>query len=181
MTMVDEFEPLNNMFFFGEDRLRDIADIIANSEKRLTRIAAASKVVIIVLGAFAATHGAASTIFGEGAVSVLVVYTVVGLIIAAVGGSETAFRFESRSSGLRLLTAEVNSTVWRLRSKWHAKVMAVKGDDRIHAAESLIDEQIEYLPEVQKQAAELGVNILSEVRTFQRERPTRTTRGQDQP
>lgn len=179
--MVDEFEALDKMYFFGEDRLRDIADILANSDKRLTRIAAGSKVVIIVLGAFAATNGAATSIFGVEAVSVLVVYTVVGVIIAGVGGLETAFRFESRSLHLRLLTAEVNSTVWRLRSKWHANVMAVKGEDRFQAAESLIEEQNELLPKVQKQAAELGVNILSEVRKFQRERPARTTRGHEQP
>ena len=67
-------------------RLRSQVGIVSQRAKRVANISITLKVSVIILGALAATQGAAEAILGPGSVrSILTLYTFIGLAIAAIG------------------------------------------------------------------------------------------------
>jgi len=147
-----------------QHELHNIASILAQTALRRGRLAAAAKVVTIAFGAIAATQGVAAKLLGDGRAVVLVPYTLVGLIIAAVAGIEAAFKLESRSAELTLLAAECQSTIWQIDTSWQQTVGTVEGEERVTAARALLSKQDATLAEIQKRAAQLALNITLEVR-----------------
>jgi hypothetical protein len=101
-----------------QKELHHAADILASSAQRQRRLSTISKVVIIILGAIAATSGAATQIAGEKSVLVTVFYTVIGLLIAAIGGIEAAFKFGDRGAELTSLASVCQSTLREIDSRW---------------------------------------------------------------
>jgi hypothetical protein len=152
------------------DRQRELhsaADIIAASAQHQRRSSAISKVVIIILGAIAATSGAATQIAGQKSVSVTVFYTVIGLLIAAVGGIEAAFKFGDRGAELTILAAACQSALREIDSRWKKEVGPATGPNRASAQQSLLDIQDQKLNEIQERAAKLNVNIALKLRELE--------------
>jgi hypothetical protein len=154
-----------------QHELHNIASILAQSALRRGRLAAGSKVITIVFGAIAATQGLAAKLLSEGSPLVVVPYALVGLIIAAVAGIDAAFKLESRSAELTVLAAECQSTIWQIDSAWQQTVGTVDGEERVSAARALLNKQDATLAEIQKRAAQLGVNITLAVRDLYVDEP----------
>jgi hypothetical protein len=151
--------------------LHNVAEILGHQALKRGRLAAGAKVVTIVFGAIAATQGVAAQLVGSQSVFVLVPYTLIGLVIAAVAGIDAAFKLESRSAELTLLAAECQSIIWQIDSAWQQTVGTVEGEERIAAARALLTKQDAGLAEVQKRSAQLGVNITLQVRELYVDEP----------
>ncbi len=151
--------------------LHNIATILAQTAKGKSNLAAIGRVITIVFGALAATNGAATTLFGEKNVAAIVVYTLIGLTIAAIGGLEAAFKYESKSAELKLLAALCQSTIWQIDSDWQKTVGTAKGQAKVSAARQLLDKQDKSLNDIQTKAAQMGVNITLEVRELYLDEP----------
>jgi hypothetical protein len=144
--------------------LHSVTAILANSAARRSRWATASKVIVIALGAFAATKSAADQLLGAASPFATVTYTLAGLVIATVAGLEAAFKNEARAAELTVLAAAGQSTVRQVDSAWQRDIGGVAGQERVEAALKLIELQDTKLAELQEKAAKLGVNITLEVR-----------------
>jgi hypothetical protein len=151
-----------------QKELHHAADIIASSAQRLRRASAISKVVIIILGAIAATSGAATQIAGEKSVPVTIIYTAVGLLIATVGGIEAAFKLGDRGTELTALAATCQSTLREIDSRWNKEVgSTVDPTAQDEAKKALLDTQDQKLNEIQERAAKLNVNIALKLRELE--------------
>jgi hypothetical protein len=147
--------------FFGMRRweMQQTSFILAGAAKRLTRTAAASKVLIITLGAFAATQGVAQEVMGDSSTVPLVVYSGVGMVIAAISGFEAAFKFESRAVALRTLASKTYSDVENLAAAWNSEVGRRTDEEAVFAARALLDRQSKRVSEIHTLSADLGVNV----------------------
>jgi hypothetical protein len=151
-----------------QKELHHAADILASSAQRQRRLSAISKVVIIILGAIAATSGAATQIAGEKSVPVTIFYTVIGLLIAAIGGIEAAFKFGERSADLTVLASVCQSTLREIDSRWKKEVgLATTEPQLITAQKELLDIQDQKLTDIQERAAKLNVNIALQLRELE--------------
>src|SRR5215204_1401885 len=100
--MVEAITKLERAIGERQEYLSYMANVLAQAGK-IRRIAAASlKVLTIVLGAFAATSGTPTKFFGE----IPIIYTIVGLAIAAIGGLDAAFKYGERATELNRLAAK---------------------------------------------------------------------------
>ena len=155
-----------------QEELHRIATLLGQVARTEGRRAAFSKVATIVLGAFVATNAVATKLWGDNSLVITIVYTVTGLVIAAVSSLEAAFKLESRSGALRTLAARCQSTIWQIDSEWQKSVgwYEEKSIDfhveevRLQAARALLDKQDTTLGEVQTKAADLGINVTFVVR-----------------
>jgi hypothetical protein len=146
-----------------QSELHAVAEILTRAAERNARRSAVGKVLVVVLGAAAATNGAAVQVAGQAA-WVILLYTLIGLAIATVGGLDAAFKVNERAVELTVLAATCQSTTRDIDSRWHREVGSSYGDERGEAAQQLIEVQDAKLTEVQDRAARLGVNIALEVR-----------------
>lgn len=144
--------------------LHSIAEILAKGAKKKGRIAASTKVLTILLGAFITTQAVASQVFGDNSIGVVIVYALAGLLVAVVGGVEAAFKNETRAAELYVLAAQCQSIIWQIDSEWSKTVGTATGEAQFQAARSLLDRQDSSLAEIQSRAAQAGVNITYEVR-----------------
>ena len=162
--MPDRMDDLQGSINDRQRELHGVTAILANVAARRARWATASKVVVIALGAFAATKGAADQLLGATSHIAMVTYTLVGLVIATVAGLEAAFKNEVTAAELRILAAAGQSTVRQVDSRWQRDIGGVAGQERVEAALKLIELQDAKLAELQEKTAKLGVNITLEVR-----------------
>ena len=159
LTQTKHDELYDYVFLPNNNWLVSIADHLSDSAKKLNAGAIASKVLTITLGALVATNGAATEIWGtEYSEAILSVYTIIGVLIAIVGGLDAAFKFEAKLEGRRLLAGEVDTKHREMNLLWETDVIAGEGD--LEIAKGILTDQIAYVEEVQKRAAELGVNLL---------------------
>ena len=142
-----------------QSELHSVAKILATSAGQQRRWSAISKILIVVLGAVAATSGTAARVAGVNSIFVTVFYAAIGLLIATVGGIEAAFKFGDRGAELTVLAAACQSTLREVDSRWRKEVSPVTGFERVQAEQDLLDIQDQELSDVQTKAAKLGVNI----------------------
>src|SRR5262245_45062024 len=108
--MSEEITMLEGALEERQKYLSNMANVLARAGKG-RRIAAASiKVMTIVFGAFAATSGVAAKFYGD-ALYVPVIYAIVGLAIAAIGGLDAAFKYGERATELNRLAAECETVI----------------------------------------------------------------------
>src|SRR5262249_46549998 len=119
--------------------LHRLADILSKSATRYKRSGAFAQVVTIVLGAFASTQTLAAKILNGLDITMQVTYVMGGLIIAAVGGIQAAFKFDSKAGELTVLAAHAQSTLWITDSQWVKSVGTKEGQEKIDAARQLLD------------------------------------------
>jgi hypothetical protein len=152
-----------------QNELKRCADSLAKHAKWLWRLSTFSKVALVVLGALAASKGAADQLWGSPNRGVLTTYTVIGLLVATVAGLEAALHFERRATVYSQLAANAQSALRRLDAEWYEKVgVADPVGDRVEAALMLISEQDDVLTDIQRRAADAGHNLAAEVRELDR-------------
>ena len=155
-----------------QQELHRIAGILATAAQTGGRRAAIGKVLVIVLGAFVATQAVAAKLWGDTNMYITIIYTLAGLLIAAVTGVEAAFKTESRSSALKALATRCQITIFQIDTQWQKSVgwyQEASGDSaiedgRIKAAQALLEMQDQTLNDAASKATELGVNVAYEVR-----------------
>lgn len=147
-----------------QSELNHVTNVLASSARRLGRRGVVGKVMLIFLGALVATRETAAEIFGVGNTRAAAFYAIVGVGVAVIAGLEAAFKWESRGADLKTLAATCQATARSVDSQWRRHVGPTVGGDRIDAGLALLDLQDQKLADVQKRAAELGVNITLEVR-----------------
>ena|SRR5579859_3953875 len=161
---MSRFDDLQGSINDRQQELHNVTAILAAVATRRARWAAVSRVILIALGAFAATKSTADQLLGTGSHISTVIYTVAGLIIATVAGLEAAFKNEITAAELRILAAAGQSTVRQVDSRWQQDIGGAEGTERDAAALRLIELQDAKLTELQEKTAKLGVNIALEVR-----------------
>jgi len=161
---MSRFDDLQGSINDRQQELHNVTAILAAVAARRTHWAAISRVILIALGAFAATKSTADELLGTTSHISTVLYTIVGLIIATVAGLEAAFKNEATAAELRILAAAGQSTVRQVDSRWQQDIGGAEGTQREEAALRLIDLQDTKLTELQERTAKLGVNIALEVR-----------------
>jgi hypothetical protein len=166
--MPDRINELQGSINDRQRELHSVTAILADVAARRARWATASKVIVIALGAFAATKSAADQLLGTTSHIAVVTYTLAGLVIATVAGLEAAFKNEATAAELRILAAAGQSTVRQVDSLWQRDIGGVAGQERVEAALKLIELQDAKLAELQEKTARLGVNITLEVRQLVR-------------
>jgi hypothetical protein len=153
-----------------QQELHNAADILAKAASEVDRRAAIAKVVLIFLGAFAATKGATDQIVGASNIINIITYTVAGLLVATIAGLEAAFKFETRATELKVLAASCQATIRQVDSQWQKEIgTAASTDEKLSAARRLLDVQDTKLADIQEKAARNGVNITLEIRELYRE------------
>lgn len=148
-----------------EFRQREIGSLLNTTivrANRLARFAAFSKVITIVIGAFIATSGAAQILFGEGALLVLVGYSLLGVTISAVVALSTAFRYDERSSGLNRLSVDCRAAMLDLHYRFQSTVEGVSGQLQVDAGLQMLLEWDRQLMVLRQRAAELGLIVMTE-------------------
>lgn len=126
---------------------------LAKIAERLSVRSMIVKTLLIFLGALVATREVASGVFGVNNIAVIVIYTLMGVLIATLAGLEVAFRWENRSVELKNLAANTQAE----RRKFESAI--VKNNTAL-ASESLLDALDKQSSETQEKAASLGVNIV---------------------
>ena len=164
------FEQIQGSITDRQYELQNVTDILASKAELVAKRALISKVVLIFLGALVATRETASQILPPDHIAIIILYTLMGLIIAVIAGLEAAFKWETRAAELRTLAAICQSTLRTVDSQWQKEIGTTSGEEKIAAAQKLLDLQDSNLSEVQTKAASLGVNITLEVRELQGER-----------
>src|ERR1700731_3493751 len=91
-----------------QDELLAVQFALENYARKDSRTARFLKLAVIVLGAVVVTRDVADKLFPASVFpklnkSVIVLYTLVGLSIAVIGGVAAAFKFESRAAGINVL------------------------------------------------------------------------------
>ena len=126
---------------------------LAKIAERLSVRSMIVKTLLIFLGALVATREVASGVFGVNNIAVIVIYTLIGVLIATLAGLEVAFRWENRSVELKNLAANTRAERRKLES-------AIVKNNTALASESLLDALDKQSSETQEKAASLGVNIV---------------------
>ena len=148
-----------------EFRQREIGSLLNTTivrANRLARFAAFSKVITIVIGAFIATSGAAQILFGEGALLVLVGYSLLGVTISAVVALSTASRYDERSSGLNRLSVDCRAAMLDLHYRFQRTVEGISGQQQIDAGLQMLLEWDQQLMVLRQRSAELGLIVVTE-------------------
>jgi len=160
----DSVSYLKQGIYERQTELHNLAKVLSEKAETLAKQGAASRVMTIVLGAIVATQGVADKVVGEGSTSVLLTYTIIGVLIAAISGLEAAFKTESRSAELKLLAATCQSTIWRTDTEWQKSIGSGASPNPVVDAQKLLEMQDQVLTEIHTKAAQLGINITQEVR-----------------
>ena len=80
----DGLHYLKQGIYERQTELHNLAKILSQKAEIRAKQGAASRVITIVLGAIVATQGVAENIAGEGSPGILLTYTVIGVLIAAI-------------------------------------------------------------------------------------------------
>ena len=97
-----------------QEALNDVQVALEKEAKALSRRAVILRIAVIFLGAFVATREAADKLWPPTSYPtanwwVILIYTLLAVLIAFIGGIAAAFRYENRAADLKILAAECNS------------------------------------------------------------------------
>ncbi len=155
-----------------QGELNRSAGKLAGIARGFARRSAASKVALVVLGAFSATKGVADQLFGSANTGSLAIYAFAGLLTASIAGLDAAFRWDRRSVDIGALAAQSLSRMREVDTEYRSSAAVSGGSavDREQAAMKVLALQDKSLEEVQAESTRLGVNI-----TFELYPPSETT------
>lgn len=142
-----------------QKELQEVKGIVARKAQKLSTYSSISKVVIVILGALAATKGTADQILEASGDLTSIIYASIGVFVAAIAGLEAAFKFESRAEKLRALATDCQSSLREADSIWYKQVEGSPLEKQLDAAKAIMELQDARLIEIQEKASSLGVNI----------------------
>lgn len=160
----------------------EVETVVAGNAERMYNFAASLKVLLIFPGAFTATKEVASQLIGASNAVNTIVYTMVGLLVAVTAGLEAAFKWESRSTELKILTANCYKNTLLVETL-RLKIAELEDEEQIlqngnhilnddelkaeqekrYPLEKLLDDLEAALSQIQQRAAELGINVSYEI------------------
>jgi hypothetical protein len=142
---------------------------LADAEIALSRLANVFRVATIILGAVIALR----EIIGRTVASAItaVVFTCLGAAVSVIAGLESAFKFTSRATEMRVLAAQCQATSREVDTKWRQTVGAEPDRDRkLLGARALMEIQDQRLGDVQTRAVALGLNVIRAAAQISRKR-----------
>ncbi len=163
------FHELQSGINTRQRELQIVTDLLAKEAQKIATHASIIKVCLILLGAFVAIREVASQILGTSSPTIVIIFTVTGLLISVLAGLEAAFKWEGKSIELRTLAALCQATLRQVDSQWYKEVGNIS-EERLKedAAQKLLELQDTKLAEIQAKASALGVNITITVRDLLR-------------
>jgi hypothetical protein len=140
--------------------LEDIGIKLAKKAQNYTIVSLIIKVLVIFLGAFIATREVANQILGVSNIANVIIYAIVGLLIATVTGLDAAFKWENRSAELRTLVTACRTTTRKISSDLTTILAAKtsKGNSSEKELTKILNSLDSTLTEIQTKAASLGVD-----------------------
>lgn len=160
LTLEERLYFLNNRIVVRHAELGRFVTVLSEAADRFDSRGRKLKITTIILGAFSASQGIALAVFGKSNVITSIVFAAVGVAVAAIAGIETAFKFETRASELRLLAARCQGARFQHNSEWASRIATAEVKKAIDYAPHLLAVQDETLTEVHSEAAKLGLNIV---------------------
>lgn len=161
--MDDSFERLQKAIERRQTEIRTLGAHLGGRAKLNHWVASTSKVVLVLLGALAATKATVDELLGPTASSSRLIYAGIGVAVAAIAGITAAFGFDQRAAQLTQLATETWSTLRTVDTEWRRNVATSDAGDRSKAALTLLDLQDANLSDIQARAARLGVNIALDI------------------
>lgn len=150
---------LQNGITVRQEHLNVTTKILAQTAQKYSVLADISSGTTVVLGTLVAARSVAEKSLSN-QTAVAITFAIFGVIIAAAAGLEAAFKLKDRAARLRSLATLSESTRREIDTKWRKEVASVDPSPaRIKAAHRLLDLQDETITRVQKQAADVGVNL----------------------
>ena len=155
----------------AELRLKDLRGSGRRLSARANRLSKRSvrlRTVVILLGALVATRAVADQLmigYEEGLLraSIIIGYTMVGLLISAAAGLEAAFEYTRKAIELRVLASKAASLSRRYMSDILVQAdPGVEAETAMTALSELIDDQNRQLSEIYTEAARLGLDLARE-------------------
>jgi hypothetical protein len=151
---------INERIVVRHEELARAVTVLSRASDRLERRGRNLRLATIVLGAFSASQGVTVAKFGAStAIVTSLVFAASGIAIAAIAGIEAAFKFESRSTELRMLAAKCQAARFQHNSEWSYRIAIAEPSEALDAAHDLLTVQDKALAEAQLEAARLGLNI----------------------
>jgi hypothetical protein len=142
-----------------QDELGHLVERIPAHSSSLQRRSQIARVIVIVAGALVAAR---ESIVGSATDSRVIVlfFSALGIVIAAITGMESYFKWEGRASELRTLGASARSTLRAVDSQWQMKVRSAQTEqERINALTSIITILDSELERIRDSAAKLSISL----------------------
>jgi hypothetical protein len=147
--------------------LKDISHTetaLARDAEWNSKFSAIGKVVLIFLGAFVATKGAASQLLGANSIANTVIFTLAGLVIAVIAGLDAAFKWEKTSADLKGLAATCRVSILDGITDFQKSFGQPTNEQKRDALEKLLGSLTKNLEDIYSKSATLGINLAREVR-----------------
>lgn len=133
---------------------------LARKSRTYTILAAISKVLLIILGAFIAAGDTVAGLLGPYNIPV---HTIASILVAIIAGLDAAFQPARRAERQNILAMQCRNKKRQLESLL-IKIDTITVDDTATAKElELLDNLDQYSQEFHEQAAALNVNVILEL------------------
>ena len=157
--MTDVVQGLQRAVNNRQDELGHLVERLPAQSKALQRRSQIARVVVILAGALVAAR---ESVVGDATDSrgVILFFSALGIVIAAVTGLESYFKWEGRAFELRTLGESARSTLRAVDSRWEMVVRAAQTDkERITGLTSIVTLLDTELDRTRDTAARLGVGL----------------------
>jgi hypothetical protein len=142
-------------------------DIVAKAVSTNNHRGNTARITIIMLGALVTTKGITDQLMIDYTSDktlkaiVLISYTAIGLIISIIAGLETAFRYNQKSAGLKMLPPRIKSNMRKAEDA--LSLYDNESEDVTGELKKINGELDKQLTEIYEQAAELDFDLASKV------------------
>jgi hypothetical protein len=159
----DQREHLQRSVNRRQDELGELVTALPRTAARLHRRSQLARLILIFAGALIAARGGLAVVWSSEPPQFAVVFSFLGIVVAAVTGMEAAFKWEGRASELRSLAASAKSTLQTADSQWQLGVGAGESEQaRMTTLKNIIDLQDRELQLINGAVAKLGITLEGE-------------------
>lgn len=139
--------------------LRETERILIRAAKQVTKLATTVQILVIILGAIVAAKAGIDHLINPSSPLSVGLYTFIGILIAALTGLESAFKWQKRAAELRALTSKCR-TAYR-DVDYQIKTILQNGttEKRLNTSINYLHSLDRTLDEIQEGAANLGINL----------------------
>jgi hypothetical protein len=160
-TLLDS---LRNEINERQDELQNLQMVVEKTAEQNSDRAKWIRVVIIFLGALAATRDVADKLFPNHSSTVIFSFTGFAFAITVLSSIMASFRYENLSAELKILAVECNTYILDIDRQLPMEGDTTTIETQITAAQNLIVLQNQAIKDIQTKAAKLGINIIRKAR-----------------
>jgi hypothetical protein len=156
---LEECERLYPLVNLRMDEMGRVGHILAKAARRARFFAILCRATLIIMGSLVVTRGVAEQLEASLVSSksvrmmIIMIYTLIGVIVATIGSFELAFKFTERGAALTLLAANA----WNLSRRYMGLIHAAKSAKQL---DKLMREQNYDLNQMHEQAAKFGISLV---------------------